>query len=206
MIKFSSLISLLVLLLISCNDKVKEPEKTEYEIRAEKQLIIDSINTNEGYKITKKFDALGNHDSTIKFTYQIQEKVQIEKKLLSFVGYIKDIVAKDSIYILKIYGVFGDNECFAEVNVSPSRFQELNKQLSSEPLYSEGCFVFKPTSIQSSSTLKVEADVTTDNTAETVEDANANASPELTFNFHRVLLFLKGDLVDFYIFNTLKSD
>lgn len=206
MTKYKLIIYLTVIFLISCNDKKKEPEKSQYEIRTDKQEQLDTLNQNEGFALSKKFDAIINEDTTIKFTYQIQEKVNRDNKSLSITGYIKDITLRDSNYILKIYGVFANYECFGEILVSPQKFYELNKKLAHKSSSIEGCFIFKPTNIKSSSMLTIDSQLSTDDNAETVEDANANASSELTYNFHRVLLFLKGNLIDFYIYKKLPED
>lgn len=190
----------------SCNDTKNEPEKSEFEIRWEKQEQLDTLNQNEAITLSKKFDAITNNDSTIKFTYQIQEIVKKYNKLISFIGYINDISQQDSNYVLKIYGKLAGQECLSEILISPQQFYELNKQLGIKSSRNKGCFIFKPTSIKSSSLLTIDSDVLTDENAETAEEANTNASSELTYNFHNVLLFLRGNLVDFYVYKKLPRD
>ena len=197
---------LLILTIASCGESKKEPEKSKYEIRWEKQEKLDTLNQNEAVNLSNKFNALTNTDSTIKFTYQIQEIVKNDK-LISFSGHIKDIVRRDSNYVLKVYGTFGNQESFIEILASPQQFYELSKQLNSDPqsYFDEGCFIVKPTSIKSSSLLKIDSEVQTDYDAETVEQANDNASSELTYDYS-VLLLIKGHLLDFYIYKKLLKD
>lgn len=204
--KYKPLIYLTVILLGSCHSTEKGPEKSKLEIGLDKQEQLDSLNQKQSSTISKKFNAVENNDSTIKFTYQIQELAEKYNKPISFIGYIIDITQLDSSYVLKIHGRFTRRECFAEISVSPQQFYELNKQFDPKSSIKKGCFIFKPTSIKSSSMLTIDSDVSTDDDAQTVEEANANASSELTYDFHSVLLFFKGNLVDFYIYKELPDD
>jgi len=204
--KYKPLIYLTVILLASCNSAEKGPEKSKLEISWDKQEQLDTLNQKQSFTISKKFNAIENNDSTIKFTYQIQELVEKYNKPISFIGRIIDITQQDSSYVLKIYGRFTKRECFAEISVSPQQFYDLNKQFDPKSSSNKGCFIFKSTSIKSSSMLTIDSDVSTDDDAQTVEEANENASSELTYDFHGILLFFKGNLVDFYIYKKLPED
>ena len=206
MTKYKLLIYLTVIFFASCNDTKKESEKSKYEIRWDKQEQLDTLNQNEAFILSKKFHAITGKDSTIKFTYQIQELAKRYNKPISFTGNINDIMLQDSNYVLKIYGRFGKKECFANIFVSPQQFYELNKQLDLKSSRNKACFIFNPTSIKTSSMLTIDSELSTDDNAETVEDANANASSELTYDFHEALLFLKGNLIDFYVYKKLPED
>jgi len=204
--RYKPLIYLTLIFLASCNSKEKVPEKSKLDVRLDKQEQLDTLNQKEAFSISKKFNAIENKDSTIKFTYQIQETVEKYNKPISFTGHIIDITKRDSNYVLKVYGRFTKHESFAEISVSPQQFYELNKLLDIKSRSNKGCFIFKSTSIKSSSMLTIDSDVSTDEDAQTVEEANANASSDLTYDFHSVLLFFKGDLVDFYIYKKLPEE
>jgi hypothetical protein len=195
----------LTLFLFSCDESKNEPPKTDSVIRWEKRQKLDTLNQNEGINLSKKFDAITNKDSTIKFTYQLQEAVK-NGKLISFTADINDIIQLDSNYLLKVYGRFAEQRCLGTLLVSTQQFHELSKQLDLTSLDNEGCFVFKPTSIKSSSLLTIDSEILKDEDAETVEAANANVSSELTYNFHNTLLFLKGSLIDFYLYKKFPEE
>ena len=191
---------------VSCGQEKKEPVKEKGEIRYDKQKQLDTLNENEATNLSKQLDAITGIDSTIKFTYQIQKIVKKSNNPISFTGIINDITQKDSNYVLKVYGIFAKHSCFGEILVSPEQFQGLNNQLDLKSSNNRGCFIFKLISIKSSSRLIVGSEVLTDEDAETVVDANANASSELTYDFNDVLLFFKGNLVDFYLYKKLPKD
>lgn len=199
------LIFLTSIFFISCDNTKTESKKSEYEIRLEKDDQLDSINQNETSILSKKFNALSNEDTTIKFTYQIQEEANKYNRPISVIGDIKDVALQDSNYALKIYGEFANQKFFAEILVSEMQFQELKKQLNFKS-DNEGCFIFNPTTVKSSSMLTIDSEVSTDDDAETVDEANANASSDLTYDFGDVLLFFKGNLISFYLYKQLKND
>lgn len=193
--------------LFSCTPaKKEEVKKTEFEIKYEKEQLIDTLNKNESTNITAKFNAFSGRDSSVKFTYQLQEILKENIIPVSFVGRINDISQKNGNYFLKIYGKFSNQICYAEILVSPQEFEKFKKQLNPKLKYEKGCFIFKPTSINSSSMLTIDSKLNIDETAETAEDANARAEAELTYDFIDNLLFLKGNLVDYYLFKTLPID
>lgn len=206
MINYKLLFYLTAIFFISCNNAEKEPPKNEYEIRSEKQDKLDTLNQNEATDLSKRFSAITGEDSAIKFTYQIQEIVKQNFKPISIIGYIEDIAQLDSNYIVKIYGTFATHKCFGNVLISSEQFHQLNSQLSPKSLHNKGCFIFKPTSIKSSSMLTIDSEVSTDDDAETVEEANANASSELTYDFHKILFFIKGNMINFYVYKSLENE
>ena len=176
MIKYKPLVYLAVIFFTSCNETQNETEKNEYEIRSYKQERLDSLNESQAINLSKQLNAITNKDSTLKFTYQIQELVKRNNTPISVIGYIKHIILKDSSYILKIHGTFGIEEYFGEILISSGQFHELNKQLYPKSSYNQGCFIFRPTTIKSSSMLKINSEVSTDSDAETADEANTNAS------------------------------
>lgn len=109
-------------------------------------------------------------------------------------------------FVLRISGHFAKRRCFGEVIVSPEIFQKIKDQLNSKLPLDKCCFIIKPTSIRSGSLLTIDADVHTNDDAETVEDANASAEAELTYDYEGLLLFFKGSLVDIYMYKKLPED
>ncbi len=191
---------------LSCGQEKKEPPPKEkwqeyYEIEEK----LDSLNEKEAYNLTLKFNAISNNDSSLKFTYQLQEIVKENIKLISFIGNINDIIQKDNNFVLKIYGEFAQKRCFVEILVSPEIFQKIHSKL--DPKESDkGCFIFKPTNIKVRSLLTIDADLSTHEYAETVEDANASAGAELSYDFEDDLLFFKGTLIDFYLYKKMPQN
>jgi hypothetical protein len=193
----------------SCSQKNKEPipeVKSEGQIKEEKIEQLDSINKKEAYDLTLKFNAISNEDSSFKFTYQLQEKVKENIKLISFIGNINDIIKKDSNFILKIYSEFAQKGCIVEILVSPGILKKIQSQLDPKLSYAQGCFILKPTSIKSSSMFTIDTDLHLYEDAETVDEANRHAEAELIYDYDNILLFFKGSLVDFYIYKKLPID
>lgn len=197
---------MLILLTTSCSESKKESAKSKYEIRLEKQKALDSLNQLESSNLVSRFNALTNPDNSVKFTYQLQENAKNNKPIL-FTGFIRDIISTDNNYILKVYGVFGNQDFFIEILTSPEQFNEIKKRLDSEldSYDDEGSFIVKLTSIRSSSLLEIDSDYTTNETEENLEDNSNDASSQLTYNYN-VLLLLKGQLLDFHINKKLKKD
>jgi len=192
---------------ISCGqEKKEEPPKDKSEIRYEKRKQLDTLNQNEAISLTNKYAAITGNDSTLKFTYQLQEIIKENNKVISLIGNINDVVQKESNFVLRISGRLGKRTCFGEVIVSPEIFQKLKDQLNSKLPLNKCCFIIKPTSIRSGSLLNIDADVHTNDDAETVEDANASAEAELTYDYDHLLLFIKGSLVDIYMYKKLPKD
>lgn len=192
------LLIVISVILLSCGDEKKEPPKEKSEIRYDKQKQLDTLNNNEVINLSKQLDAITGKDSTIKFTYQIQELSRKNNKAISLTGFINDITQQDSNFIIKVYGTFAKRKCFGEILVSPQQFTELNNQLDPISSRNKGCFIFKATSIKSNSLLTIDTEVD----GETIDEASSS----LTYDFHDVLLFFKGNLVDFYLYKKLPKD
>lgn len=184
---------------LSCGQEKKEPPKEKWEVRYDKQKQLDTLNKNEASNLALRLNAISGKDSTLKFTYQLQEIVQKNNQSVSFIGNITDITKVDSNYILKIYGTFAKQDCFGEISVSSDVFQKLYSQLDLKSSIRKGCFIFKPTSIKSSSLLTIDSEVSG---GETIDDVTT----ELTYDFNDVILFFKGNLIDYYMYKRVPKD
>jgi hypothetical protein len=189
---------------VSCDNSKKEPEKSKYEIRSEKQDKLDTLNLIEAQRLSQTNNSIIGWDTTENFTYSLQESFKSEAKPISFIGEIKDIIKKDSTYILKVMNTSSQSSknFIAEISVTANMFQSMKSKLDPNET-NEGCFIFKPTSIRSSSLLKIDSEVSTDEDAQTVDDANANASSELTYDSSNIIVFFKGDMINFYLYKRL---
>jgi hypothetical protein len=189
---------------VSCDNSKKEPEKSKYEIRSEKQDKLDTLNLIEAQRLSQTTNSIIGWDTPENFTYSLQELFESGGKPVSFVGEIKDIIKKDSIYILKVMNTSSKSSknFMAEISVTANMFQAMKLKLDPNET-NEGCFIFKPTSIRSSSLLKIDSEVSTDEDAQTVDDANANASSELTYDSSNIIVFFKGDMINFYLYKRL---
>lgn len=185
--------------LLSCGQEKKEPPKEKWEVRYDKQKQLDTLNKTEANNLTLKLNAISGKDSSLKFTYQLQEIVQKGNQQISFIGNITDITKVDSNYVLKIYGTFAKQDCFGEISVSPDIFKKLYTQFDLKSSIRKGCFIFKPKSIKSSSLLTIDSEVSG---GETIDDATT----DLTYDFNDVILFLKGNLIDYYMYKRLPKD
>jgi hypothetical protein len=193
------LLIIISIIIVSCGQENKEPIKDKEEIRYDKQKQLDTLNKKETVNLAAKFNAIQSKKNDLKFTYQIQKLIKDSDKLISVTGDITDIVQKEGNYILKIYGNFSKKDALFEISVSPEMFQRILNQF--DPKYSthKGCFIFKPTSIKSSSLLKIDSEVSG---GETIDDAESS----LTYDFNDAILLFKGNLIDYYVYQRLPKD
>lgn len=189
------------LMVASCGQEKKEPtkQKSEVQVQYDRQKQLDTLNKNEAANLVAKLNAIQSKDNGLKFTYQIQEIVKDSSRPISAIGNITDIIQKDGIYVFKIYGRFSKRDCLFEISATPEMFLKILNQL--DPKYSlhKGCFIFKPTSIKSSSLLTIDSEVSG---GESIDDAESN----LTYDFNDAILFFKGNLIDYYVYKKLPKD
>ena len=186
---------------VSCNDSKIESKKGEFEISLEKQDKLDTLNLIEAQRLSRTSNSIIGWDTTENFTYSLEKKFEAEPKLLSFIGEIKDVIKKDSLYILKVINEESESSKYfiAEISVTADMFQKMESKLDPKET-NKGCFIFTPTSIRSSSLLRLDSEVLPDENAKTADEANANASSDLSYDFGHVIVFLKGNLKDFYLY------
>lgn len=190
---------LISLAFLSCGQEKKEPPKEKWEVKYDKQKQLDTLNKNEAASLTTKLNAIQSKDNDLKFTYQIQELLKDSSKLISVIGNITDIVQKDGNYLFKINGAFSKKDCLFEISVSPEMFHKIFNQLDLKYSLHKGCFIFKPTSVKSSSLLTIDSEVSG---GETIDDAETS----LTYDFNDAILFFKGNLIDYYVYKKLPKD
>ena len=150
---------LISLVLLSCGHEKKEPPKEKWRVKYDKQKQLDTLNENEAANIATKLNAIQSKDNDLKFTYQIQEILKDSTKLISVIGNITDILQKNGNYLFKVYGTYSKKDCLFEISVSPEMFHKIFNQLDLKYSHHKGCFIFKPTSIKSSSLLKIDSNV-----------------------------------------------
>lgn len=173
-------------ILSSCG--TDDSQKAESQKKEDKRHEIDNLNELSISQHKEQYNAIDNKDTTIKFTYQLQEKVDKEQRPIAIAGIIKDISKKDSNYILNMNSHFIHYICITNIIVTPEQLQLI---VGSNKKRLDGCFIFKPITIESTSLLKMHSEVTG---GQTLDDITTG----LTYDIGN-LLILKGRLIDFYI-------
>lgn len=185
--------------MVSCGQEKdgKEPPKEKWEISYEMQKQLDTVNLFETEKLSKNSNAITGWDTTENFTFYLQETFENTHRPISFIGEIKDIVKKDSIYLLKVSSSNSHKDFIAEISINATMFQELKSKLDPTE-ENEGCFIFQVTKISSHlPVLKSEIEASGDN----VEDA----SSYLTLDFDEMVIKFQGKLVAYFLYNRLKE-
>lgn len=196
-----SLIPLLTLLVfVSCSNSDKKSEKSDFQIRWDKQEKLDTLNFNEAQKLSNLSNAIMGWDTTENFTYSLQELLNGEAKPISFIGAIKDIVKTDNTYLLKVVNTNSKSSknYIAEISVTANIFQSLKLKLDPKET-NEGCFIFQVTKVSSHLPI-LSSEIESD--GENVEDA----SSYLTLDFNERLVKLQGKLITYFLYDRLKED
>lgn len=191
---------LLILTICSCGQFKKEPTKSKYEILFDKQKHLDTLNQNEAEKLSKSINANNGWETIGKFTYALQDSLESDPRPISFTGRIKDIIKKDSLYILKVVNTRRTffKKYVAEISVDKDAFQILKSKLNSNK-ENEGCFIFQVRKVSSYlPILKSEIDFS----SEDIEDA----SSYLTLDFDESLVKLQGKLVTYFLYEHAKEE
>ena len=178
----------------SCDNEKKKYSTDKWEVRRMKQKLLDSLNSNDAYTLAKQHNAIIGWDSTDNFTYVLQDVVEYDSRPISFIGHIKDIIRKDSLYVLKVVNTnyLARKNFIAEITVVASQFENIMHKISADE-YNEGCFIFKAQKF-SSYTPILASEIEPD--GQNVDDA----SSYLTFDFNESLIKLEGTLINFFIF------
>ncbi|MEJ7830584.1 MAG: hypothetical protein WKF91_20410 [Segetibacter sp.] len=161
---------------------------------------LDTLNLTEAEKLSKSSNANTGWDTTDKFTYSLQESFESDPRPVSFIGKIKDIIKKDSSYILKVVNTNSQSSknFIAEIYLNANTFQVLKSKLDPKES-NEGCFIFQVTKVSSHlPILKSEIESNGDN----VEDALSY----LTLDFDEALVKLQGKLVAYILYDRLKEE
>lgn len=182
--------------IVSCSNSKREHEKNESEIKLEKKNALYAKNEIADSILKLKYNAIEGWDGVSRFSYQLQDLFSVKGRLVSFTGKIIDISRKNDSYIIKIKNPFffdlNVKEVFAEISVSPDKFQELQKIIGNKRKYIYGCFIFKSNSVTSSSMLEMDSEV---DHVESLEEATSH----VTFDLEMILILFRGELVDYHI-------
>ncbi len=193
------LLVIVILIFTSCGHQKKEDK---WRIRSEKESQLDTLNILESQKLSKRLNSIIDWDTAEKFTYDLQELFENNSRPISFMGFVDDIIKRDSTYILKVENSnFPVNKYFyfiAEISVNFTVFQELKLKLDPTER-NEGCFIFQVTKLSSQHPL-LKSEI--ESNGQNVEDA----SSYVTYDFGETLIKFQGRLVDYFIYNRLKDD
>ncbi len=189
------------LCIASCGQEKKEaPSKDKWEVRYDKQKQLDTLNLTDAEKLAKSSNANIGWDTTETFTYSLQESIESDQRPISFIGEIKDVIKKDSLYILKVVNTNSQSSknYIAEISVSATTFQAIKSKLDPKK-NNEGCFIFQVTKVSSHlPILKSEVE----SNGENVEAATSY----LTLDFDESLVKLQGKLVTYFLYDRLKKE
>ena len=183
----------------SCGREKKETSKDLSEIINDKKQLKAS-NLMNAEKLAKSYNANIGWDRTENFTYSFQESLEFDRRPIAFYGEIRDVIKKDSLYILKVFNTHSNSIQYflAEIPVNANTFQLLKAKLNPKEI-NYGCFIFQVTKVSSSlPILKSEVESNGDN----VE----NASSFLTLDFDEPLITLQGKLITYFLYDRLKED
>lgn len=199
----SSTILAICMTLLACkqprtetHDKIQEPIE---DLFLENQNRLDSLNKVKAEALSIRNNANMFWDTNRVFTFVLQETIEADKRPLSIVGTIKDIIKRSNRYVLKILcsNYNGLDACIAEINVPANRFRPFLKTLNPTTL-NEGCFIVKVKSVNSyHPILQSEIEPSGDN----VEDA----SSYLTLDFVGSMVKIEGDLMDYLIYEQISE-
>lgn len=180
--------------------KVEETEEKATNdpeiVRFDKNKMIDSINTAETSNRLNKYNSILINIDSLNYTYELQEIVNKREGPIAIIGYINDILQKENNFILKISGKIGNKDFVGHFLISTELFLRLKSEIGSNFPTNKCFFIVQPESITSSSLMEIDIDVFVDD----ISDA------ELMFDFKDSIFLVKGNLVDFYVFEAKKKN
>lgn len=116
--KYLTLLVILFIFFASCNEG-NDKSKSDY---AEKRQIEENLKWEKLSKIAKKYDAIAGFDTlSFPYSYEYQNLLSKNNKILLDDFSIDDIVRKDSVYIVSIQKEY----FFIEIKCSLNQIQEL---------------------------------------------------------------------------------
>lgn len=189
-----TVLGLVCLLLVSCGEDTPLKSKTEVleDQRTSKGKQMDSLNKMEASNLIQKLNAINYEDSTIQYTYWLQEKIEKnENRPLAFRAMLTDIYKKDSGYVLMLTGFLRENQSqfISQIELTKTQLQKFTRQKTNYSLY-----IIKPKSITSHSSLSLDVELSDSET------------PTMTHQLYFNILNIKGTLVDYYIDRTLEDE
>ena len=187
-----------IILLAGCGKSEQKTKEEKEVIVKQKREQLKTTNEKAIADLTLKYSSISGWDSLETFTYVLQEMFIDEKKPISFEGELKDITKSDTTYFLKVHntGWHYNRNYIALISLTAEKFTLLKTKLKSTNHSSEGCFIFKVSKI-SSATPEIKSDFELDG-----EDSYSY----LSYDFDETLLIFKGELVDFYLNETVDTD
>jgi hypothetical protein len=184
---FVLILSLIIFIITSCgnnsstglidfNNKIENLTKINY----------DSINYARSEILSTRYKSITYSDTSLIFSYQIQNKIEKDSNTLALKGYVNDILKKNNQYYLTISCEFLDENCIVELLIPDGIKDGVIKSFNSHFVYDrEGCFIVAPNYLSSTSRFKVDSYV-------------SEGEAELIYDFENSIRIIKGTLVDYY--------
>jgi hypothetical protein len=183
-------IFVVVVCLCACS---KRSQKSENDVRNERYDAMNNRNQDETKKLAQKYEAAQGWDSLCYYSYQFEELFIQEKKKICFQGGIDDIEKRDSLYFIEaVNATKYDFNYLAEISLSQDQFKQM--QLSGND-YLEASFILEVTQIE-----KITPRIATIYENDYDEEGHQIGNAYLDLDFDESLVLIKGNLVDFYIF------
>lgn len=181
----------------SRNNKPSQEEQSQIKQRIrENANRIDSV---EIESIKSKYNVNSGWD-TLSFTYQLEEKLIEGNELASLKADLQDLIKKDTTYYVKLLNkaVFfterssNFNEVRLFLKISQNQLNQLKKvNMSFKNAFGfgqTGIFIFKAKDISNYNEKVLDTNINEITGESSLEENNSN------------ILFIKGDLIDFYLF------
>ncbi len=178
-----------MLLMISCGKSEKEIKEEKQKAIEQKGTELETSNEKSIKDLAVKYKAVSGWDTSDIFTCRFQEMFIDSNKLINFEGRITDITKTDSTYILKIHYKTHRRHYIAEISVSNKKYSELRNIINSKNHSNEGCFIFRVSKI----------------IAANPEIKSNGVDLYLDYDFNKILVIFKGDLIDYYINETVEN-
>ncbi|MCF8459718.1 MAG: hypothetical protein K9G46_03265 [Flavobacteriales bacterium] len=196
---------LMLTLNIACSHQETGSNENEVEIDESTEKVeltraqIDSLNDLEEARLMELYGAIGLEDTTINYLYQLQEKLDTTR-FLAITGQVDDIVKHGDAYIIKVMNDYiSPSNTYSEgvycaITVDSLMLKERQNDFPKVSVFEQGCFIIKPSGIQSSKMMRFQDEVDYVHVYDNCEDADVDVS------IHKEeysSLFLRGELVDF---------
>lgn len=188
-----------IVLLISCGKSEREIKAQEEKVaEQEKKRLREQLKTQDEkavFDLNHKYNSISGWDSLKTYTYVFQEMFIDDNEPISFEGQLMDITKSDSAYFIQVHhkGQHYNSKYIAQISVTSDRFAELEDLIYNRS--NKGCFIFKVSKIVS-----ISPEIASDS-----ELDGEDSYSYLTYEFDEPLLIFKGDLIDFYLNETVEK-
>lgn len=189
-----SLFLLTVILLFSCG---KSNSKQQEEIAGNSVEQQTSLFETSIINLSNKYNAIRRWDTLVTFTYELQEMLIDQDKLVSFEGRFMDVIKTDSSYLLIVMNsrMHFNRNYMAQITISQEDFNRLRVQLSADRRFGKGCFIMKVSKITTASPeIKSDSDL-----------QDQGLYSYLFYDFQESLIIFKGELIDFCLNEVITS-